>query len=119
MKKYCCLVLVLCLLLSGCAYDSGTLLTLPRTEENQEVLPGQAFSLLTGSAKYTVPTSGDMAGPALDIDLNGDGVSETVSCLTKRRGGEPYPCVEIYAYSDGRPVLTAEITGDGDRIDAL
>lgn len=119
MKRYCCLTLILCLLLSGCAFDAGSLLALPRTEENQKVLPGQAFSLLTGSAAYAVPTSGDMAGTTLEIDLNGDGVAETVSCLTKRRGGEPYPCVEIYAYPDGRPVLTAEITGGGDRIDAL
>ena len=119
MRKYCCLMLILCLLLSGCTFDRETLLTLPRTEEHKKLLSVQALALLTGSADYTIPTSGDMKGPALEIDLNGDGVLESVSCLLKQRGSESYPCVEIYSHLDGHTTLTAEITGNGDHIDAL
>ncbi len=119
MRSCACLMLVFCLFFSGCAYDAGRLLTLPRTEESERILTEQAFSLLTGGAAYETPSAGDMPGPSFSIDLTGDGVAETVSCLLKKSGGKPLPCVAIYAYPDGQPVLIAEIAGEGDRIDAV
>ncbi len=84
MRKYGCLLCLLLFLLSGCSFSAESLLALPRTETNNALLPQQAFSLLSGAAVYEVPDAGDMPGSALDIDLNGDGVAETVSCLMKK-----------------------------------
>ena len=106
MKLFFCVALVLCLMLSGCSYDAGSLLALPRTEENERILANQIFPLITNQIEYALPSSGDMTVPALDIDLTGDGTLETVSCLLKKRwrrlaalrrslrisGGEPAAC---------------------------
>lgn len=119
MRKYACFLFLFLLLLSGCSFSSETLLALPRTETNAKLLSEQAFDLLSGRATYEVPDTGDMSGSALDIDLNGDGVSETISCLMKKSGAASHPCIEIYGYPDGEPILIAELEGDGDHIDAL
>lgn len=47
MKLFFCVALVLCLMLSGCSYDAGSLLALPRTEENERILANQIFPLIT------------------------------------------------------------------------
>ena len=119
MKLFFCVALVLCLMLSGCSYDAGSLLALPRTEENERILANQIFPLITNQIEYALPSSGDMTVPALDIDLTGDGTLETVSCLFKKYGGDLRPCVEVYAYPEGSPQLVTEIVGEGDHIDAI
>ncbi|MBS7315701.1 MAG: hypothetical protein KIG74_04780 [Clostridiaceae bacterium] len=118
-KSWVCLALVLCLFLSGCSYQAERLLALPRTEESERILEVQAFSLLTGNTVYSIPASGDMTGSSLSIDLTGDGSAETVSCVLKTKSGKQYPCIEIYAYDDGRSSLLTEIPGEGDHIDAV
>lgn len=119
MKRIFCLALLFLWLLCGCSQLSDSLLSLPRTEESREVLPGHALSLLTGSAAYTVPLSGDTTRSVTTIDLDGDGEEETVTCLFRRRDGAMRPCVEVSAPSADGNALLARFFGDGEDIAAL
>ena len=118
MRKICCFALLLCLLLSGCAVNAG-LTALPRTEEARPLLSRHILSQLFGRAVYTVPLSGDMSGPVLETDLDGDGEAELIACLVKRSGGSRHPCVEVYSTADDRLSLIGEIRGEGDHIHTL
>lgn len=118
-KHIRCFVVLLCLLFSACTPNAGNLSALPRTETNRAILAPQALSLLAGTATYTLPRSGDMTGTAYEIDLTGDGVPETISCLLRSRNGEMCPCVEIYTHDGGNASLAVRIVGDGNHIDAV
>ena len=109
------LLCALLFLLSGCQADPALLLTLPRTEVQSALLSHQAAELLSGSATYLTPGSGTLSGSAGEVDFDGDGVPELVSCLM--RDGDP--AVEIYRQTEGKPEFLARITGRGSGIDAL
>ncbi|MBE6936476.1 MAG: hypothetical protein E7458_08310 [Ruminococcaceae bacterium] len=114
-KSILLLLCALLFLLSGCQADPAALLTLPRTEVQKELLPHQAASLLSGAVSYLTPGSGALAGSAGEVDFDGDGVPELVSCLMR---GED-PAVEIYRQTGDKPEFLARITGRGSGIDAL
>lgn len=79
------------------------------------MLSQHAAELLSGSVSYLTPDSGALTGSSGEVDFDGDGTPEIISCLMR----DGNPSVEIYRQTEKKPEFLARITGRGSGIDAL
>ncbi len=87
LKKLISLLLVLCLLLTGCAsLGVGTeeLLIAPSLSEDQSRAMACVQQAVPGNIKLSYPKEGDHKNPIIFFDLTGDGVEEAIVFYTRQ-----------------------------------
>lgn len=91
------LALCLCLLLTGCLFNSRVedLYSLPQLPEEYTELKNKIDAILSDGAEYAAPLSGSNVQPVQLVDLDGDGTEEAVAFFRKSTEEKP---LKIYIF---------------------
>ena len=110
-------LLLLLLLLTGCySFDSDDLYALPQRSREYRELQAAVEAAL-GSGSYSAPVSGANRQVIQQVDLDGDGLDETL-VFCKMEGERPLKLL-ILRREEERFVLSCTLEGDGTAFDSV
>ena len=120
LKRIICCILILCLSLSlgGCFLDPAeNLYAVPKQSDSFHDLQNAIENVMTDTASYSPPVSGENQQPIQTAELDGDQASEAVVFL-KSEGENPL-CLCVFDKKDETYSLLAKLEGVGNGFDQV
>ncbi len=120
MRKYRAgLLLLFCLFLQGCMFQSGDeLLQAPKPPNDYLELSQMLDQILVEDVAYASPVSGQHRNPVQLIDIDSDGTEEAISFFRKSPTLGEFT-IYLHKQMNGEYVEMGTITGDGTEIDSV
>lgn len=121
MKRSLLLALALLLALTGCSFSSPEdFYQLPKASEEYQSLERCLQEELNAGLEYAAPIKGSNTQPVIMIDLDQDGVDESVAFFRDSSGGENPLKIKLYRQNmDGNYYCYTVVEGQGTSINSV